>query len=64
MKGLSVQLHAIFAACCGAMLALAAAALNLGHGLHATTFACIAGALYIPVWALEVDAEDEGKVDE
>ena len=64
MTGSSVQLHTIFAACCGAMLALAAAALNLGHGLHAATFAVMAAVLYIPVWALEVDAEDEGEADE
>lgn len=59
MRGLDLQLHTILAGSCGAMLALAALALNAGRLIHATTFAVIAGVLYIPVWALEVSAEGD-----
>lgn len=64
MRGLDVQLYALFAASCDAMLALAAAALILGHGFHAMTFGVIAAVLYIPVWILEVSYEDEDQCND
>lgn len=61
----NAYLHSILSACCGAALTCAAVAVQYGHGwLTASAWACIAGVLYIGVWALEVDAEDEQEARE